>query len=67
MEGDDPLAWLLANYGETIRGDEDTPEDQVAIAISPCLAERIVACWNFCSGMSTEELICQAKKGRQAK
>lgn len=33
MEGDDPLAWLLANYGGTIRGDEDTPEGQVAIAM----------------------------------
>ena len=44
MEGDDPLTWLLASYGETIHGDEDAPEDQVAIAISQnsCLLEFLL-------------------------
>ena len=35
MEGDDPLTWLLASYGETIRGDEDTTEDQVLVLSIP--------------------------------
>ena len=53
---DDPLTWPLAAYGTVIRGDENTSEDQVAIAASPEVARRLVACWNVCSGVSTVAL-----------
>lgn len=51
-----PLTWPLAAYGAVIRGDETTSEDQVAVAMSPAVAERLAACWNACAGVSTIDL-----------
>ena len=51
------LAWRLSAYGRIIRGDEDTSEDQAAEAASPQVAERLVACWNACMGISTLDLL----------
>lgn len=53
---EDCLTWPLAYYDKIIRGDETTSEDQVACAISPEMARRIVACVNACVNISTKDL-----------
>lgn len=51
------LSWELVSYGKTIRGHPDTTtEDQVAEAVTNEMAERLVACFNYCNGKSLEEL-----------
>lgn len=50
------LGWPLAAYGNIIRGDETTSEDEVAQACTPEVARRLVACWNSCDGKPTELL-----------
>lgn len=54
--GDEVLSWRLAAYGNVIRGDEATSEDQVGSAITPDAARRLVACWNACADISTTAL-----------
>jgi hypothetical protein len=53
---DDPTTWPLAAYGTVIVGDETTSQDQVANAMSPAIAERLVACWNACKGVTMYDL-----------
>lgn len=60
---DEALGWKLAAYGMVIRGDENTSEDQVGSALSSELAQRMVACWNVCEGISTEVLELNATAG----
>lgn len=43
------LGWELAAYGCIVRGGEDTSEDQVAEAVTPAIAQKIVTCWNECN------------------
>lgn len=52
----DVTTWPLAAYGTIIRGDESTPEDQIGAGVDTETAERLVACWNYCLGISNEEL-----------
>ena len=53
---DNILDWRLASYGKIIRGGDDTSEDQAAEACEPEVARRLVACWNKCIGISTDDL-----------
>lgn len=46
----------VAAYGQIVRGDETTSEDQVAVACSPSQAERIAECLNFFIGIPTEDI-----------
>lgn len=50
------LTWPLRAYGDIIRGDETTSEDQVGTGITPDVTCRLVACWNACAGISTIDL-----------
>jgi len=60
-ENDDILNWKLEAYGTSIRGDENTSEDQIASACNPEVARRLVLCWNRCVGMSTDDLELHVK------
>lgn len=52
----DTLLDRLAAYGCVIRGDHDTDEAQVASAFEMPVAARLVACWNACHGIPSEDL-----------
>lgn len=70
MNIDDSNEWLvslpLAAYGQIIRGDETTSEDQVAEACTPELAHRIVACVNAFSGVPTAKIEPLVEKLKEA-
>ena len=63
---DNALTWPLAAYGCVIRGDETTPEDQLATAQDEAIAERMVLCWNLCVGIPTRELARIQRLGASA-
>lgn len=52
----DILDWPLAAYGDIIRGDDTTSEDQVGHGRNPDVARRLAACWNACRGIPTDEI-----------
>ena len=48
------LTWPVKAYGRIIRGDENTPEDQIAEAETEAIALKLAAGWNLVNAKLTK-------------